>query len=112
MRISDWSSDVCSSDLVVLKSAMRSDLRCEFVQHVGVRLGVDFALEDLRGAGHCQIADLLAQIFAGVGDFAFDIIVRLGNDAVRSDERSVGTECCWTCRSWVLTGHTNNKYIT
>src|SRR3546814_10535565 len=33
MRISDWSSDVCSSDLHALRSESRGPCRCQFVLH-------------------------------------------------------------------------------
>jgi hypothetical protein len=35
-------------------------------QHIGMRLGVDFALQDALGTGHCQISDPVTQFGAGL----------------------------------------------
>src|SRR3546814_3755622 len=70
MRISDWSSDVCSSDLA---QAFAAEIH-------------DFP------AGDLVVADFPAA-FA-----ALDAIRRSLNDA-RSEERRVGKECVSTCRS-------------
>src|SRR3546814_1026722 len=73
MRISDWSSDVCSSDLSV----------------VGC-LGVD---ELLGLAGEpCPLAAGVHPVPANRGH-AVEVV------AVRSEERRVGKECVSTCRS-------------
>src|SRR3546814_6812745 len=81
MRISDWSSDVCSSDLVLPAS--------EALETFGLRLE---SAEEL---------DLVA-----VGDLA-PVRDRLHPEAIRalratdnrSEERRVGKECVSTCRS-------------
>src|SRR3546814_20191188 len=91
MRISDWSSDVCSSDLaarvLVGLCGMRPELRIEI------------------GIGEQQIADMVA--IARVTDQAIELTA-LEDDAVialvlfvgeRSEERRVGKECVSTCRS-------------
>src|SRR3546814_8548229 len=72
MRISDWSSDVCSSDLpngwcVVMKDCDLSGL-------------------DLRGLNFSH-AHFIACTFEDA-------------DLERSEERRVGKECVSTCRSW------------
>src|SRR3546814_4319311 len=72
MRISDWSSDVCSSDLRTAPWEMPSEAGA-FVQ-VSVR--------DRRQAG-------FRRIFSGW----------LFKNAPRSEERRVGKECVSTCRS-------------
>src|SRR5690349_322955 len=66
----------------VLGSAM-SDLRRQLFDHVGVRLGVDLALQDLRGARDGELADLLAQLLAHALDLAHHFSVRRGLDALR-----------------------------
>src|SRR3546814_7400058 len=71
MRISDWSSDVCSSDLAAPPA--RDD--------VVERLRVIVAGIDAAGA---------AKLHA---------VVRAGVDQLRSEERRVGKECVSTCRS-------------
>src|SRR3546814_1992229 len=75
MRISDWSSDVCSSDLVIGSG----------------RHGEDFARMHVEnnGAG----ADRLIFIDRRIDHLAND---RLDT---RSEERRVGKECVSTCRS-------------
>src|SRR3546814_6212255 len=87
MCISDWSSDVCSSDLV------------ELAHPVGIAHGgVDRAME-LVGAG------LGDRVDGGAHGVAGDVVVGhlevVGGDGVdrRSEERRVGKECVSTCRS-------------
>src|SRR3546814_5846957 len=80
MRISDWSSDVCSSDLVV---------------------GVD--VED-AGARTILAGRHVAAAGGGLGPVRFhraDLGRRLGHqrELLRSEERRVGKECVSTCRS-------------
>src|SRR3546814_4529438 len=73
MRISDWSSDVCSSDLAV--------------EDVPNQPGIGFdAQADRAGIGEEIGGD-------AVGDDRED------GDAERSEERRVGKECVSTCRS-------------
>src|SRR3546814_4157379 len=79
MRISDWSSDVCSSDLIP------RDL------HHIVVAGEESGLERLehrhrRSAGNVRRGEGDVEPAAGVGE-------------VRSEERRVGKECVSTCRS-------------
>src|SRR3546814_6371196 len=72
MRISDWSSDVCSSDLPRIIAFDQRD--------IGHRLaGNGFALP-LAPVGHVE----------GLGNLA---------GRVKSEERRVGKECVSTCRS-------------
>src|SRR3546814_946028 len=71
MRISDWSSDVCSSDLPMgAAAAAHSDL-------------VIVTDDNPRGEDPAAIR---AQVLAGAGE-------------TRSEERRVGKECVSTCRS-------------
>src|SRR3546814_6891410 len=79
MRISDWSSDVCSSDLVVAGAAQR--------------LGPDPRTRDpVARRGEAHIGKIVAVV--GVEQRA------VGNRAgERSEERRVGKECVSTCRS-------------
>src|SRR3546814_15314355 len=91
MRISDWSSDVCSSDLVARPLVRAGDpdadaARAPFTGHVEASEGADHPfLEVDHEAAH--IAAAVAQIQHGVAD------------ALRSEERRVGKECVRTCRS-------------
>src|SRR3546814_1219552 len=76
MRISDWSSDVCSSDLV------RGDVL--FLPRL------ERALFAAPG-----VAALLERLLPGLG--AEERLARLHQ--LRSEERRVGKECVSTCRS-------------
>src|SRR3546814_3636219 len=91
MRISDWSSDVCSSDL--------------FSQVQGVQLPAKFATmtweEAMRRFGSDK-PDLRVKLeFVDVSDLMTDVDFKVfsspAND--RSEERRVGKECVSTCRS-------------
>src|SRR3546814_17894337 len=82
MRISDWSSDVCSSDL-----------RAEVVlAHLFGRDRLDL------GLGH--LPDLLRQRHPGHDLAHARLDRRIGGDGAvdRSEERRVGKECVSTCR--------------
>src|SRR3546814_21082487 len=109
MRISDWSSDVCSSDLAdAIENAagslrergfsdMADDTR-EFVRKspvmaVGAAAAFGFVLARLLRSGSSANADRRWRDFAG-GPSA-----EIGRSAGRSEERRVGKECVSTCRS-------------
>src|SRR3546814_1732329 len=72
MRISDWSSDVCSSDLVGLRASITGEIVMEEVEIPADQMlpGV----QGLRGPFTCL-------------------------NSARSEERRVGKECVSTCRS-------------
>src|SRR3546814_11989985 len=117
MRISDWSSDVCSSDLhllqqpVALLAGQLAGLHCVaeqdldvdlvvgavdaggVVDEVGVAASARRAVLDTAELGHAQVcafADHLGPELLAV-------------DTQRSEERRVGKECVSTCRSrWAL----------
>src|SRR3546814_8897588 len=83
MRISDWSSDVCSSDL---------ETPGPIDAAVSVGLDAPLAFETLH-----DLLDVLDTIL--VRDQ--HRIIGLDNDVIgdRSEERRVGKECVSTCRS-------------
>src|SRR3546814_3567199 len=84
MRISDWSSDVCSSDL-----SMKS------------------VWQDANGSAQTQTApvSLIITAFAPVADVRASLTPQLRGDVdntrlvLRSEERRVGKESVSTCRS-------------
>src|SRR3546814_6715677 len=87
MRISDWSSDVCSSDLAILRTSSRMAF--------AIRRAADlFAMADPGAAPHPAAATLCRSCHASGGcDFA-------RNDRYsRSEERRVGQECVSTFRT-------------
>src|SRR3546814_18026403 len=96
MRISDWSSDVCSSDLDheaavggvdhvgealerVDQLDLMAELQVQIVQHLPLRDG-------LRGVGGLRRLHPRVDLVA--------------DREVRSEERRVGKECVSTVRSW------------
>src|SRR3546814_17000981 len=97
MRISDWSSDVCSSDLVdddlAAGQAAVADRAAdhELAGRVDVELG---ALVQPLGGQH-RLEDVLAH--------------RLDQVLLRSEERRVGNECVSTCRSRWSPYHTKKN---
>src|SRR3546814_7630477 len=78
MRISDWSSDVCSSDLqlAALAQLLRRDDHVHRHQ-LPAQIG-DIEIAGVGGGGQDRIQELLQR---------------------RSEERRVGKECVSTCRS-------------
>src|SRR3546814_7109305 len=102
LRISDWSSDVCSSDLVpvnimALDTTIISQLAQRLEKARRDRVPVPRIMDEipdlsLADAYHIQDALRLIQI----GGHASPAGLKMG---FRSEERSVGTECVSTCRS-------------
>src|SRR3546814_21012270 len=99
MRISDWSSDVCSSDLIAQYVLQRNALVYQqrmarrhggYQRIVPHRLGED-AIAHLIGLGKAHIVKIAAQ---------------------RSEERRVGQECVSTCRSRWSPYHKNKNTTT
>src|SRR3546814_17314463 len=108
MRISDWSSDVCSSDLV---------------RQFCVKLQIELFTRDLgsqhpiRGVGHLIFREMPRPFRHSDAKGALELgqsVARRGadkegfleiKDVIRSDERRVGKECVSTCRSrlWAYT---------
>src|SRR3546814_2706795 len=80
MRISDWSSDVCSSDLVSLGLGMV----------MGVLLGL--IPIPIPGVG-------IVTLGIGGGPLIVALILGKLRRTGRSEERRVGKECVSTCRS-------------
>src|SRR3546814_14270502 len=97
MRISDWSSDVCSSDLGLTNIAVA------LVEHHGAtaRTGIDRLRTAARGheTGDLLLVNLsqnvVEMIAAGTHLFGEDHCPIITG----SEERRVGKECVSTCRS-------------
>src|SRR3546814_14188097 len=99
MRISDWSSDVCSSDLLIGAQAFQAVPRIHAVAVVAALLPnlaewavtqIDNALSAAGTSAEKVGSDALGQ--AGV---VYDGLKVFG----RSEERRVGKQCVSTCRS-------------
>src|SRR3546814_15975514 len=107
MRISDWSSDVCSSDLrrhAEQLGGLRIEAAAGIVAGVVDRLGH-------RGTVRQRSAQPGGPLGRGVGlrreagRFLEDAVEVEAAEAgglrqIRSEERRVGKECVSTCRSW------------
>src|SRR3546814_12911621 len=92
MRISDWSSDVCSSDLGGLG----------LLRQRGLALAVGGNLRQP-----------LANLFGGLaGTRLLGIETVAGNGQARSEESRVGKECVSTCRSRWSPYHYKKKTIS
>src|SRR3546814_11403020 len=113
MRISDWSSDVCSSDLDVLALGRQKQIRRAYADAAAALAATgkdeDLALaEDIVGF----VADMPAAVSRRL-ERAREIMLAdraegaagsrsrdtHGAIAERSEERRVGKECVSTCRS-------------
>src|SRR3546814_4346095 len=82
MRISDWSSDVCSSDLI---------------QRTGIGLGYLALQHRLVEALPHRVIGLPRGIHVALEDH--ELILNVRHADHRSEERRVGKECVSTCRS-------------
>src|SRR3546814_19214956 len=102
MRISDWSSDVCSSDLhgaILVHYAFGDGHLCR--EHGVVRHQLD-AVRCFGDVQRVAFADAQAcEQFLGQQ--------HAGRIADRSEERRVGKECVSTCRSWWSPSHSKKK---
>src|SRR3546814_7688675 len=90
MRISDWSSDVCSSDLAFAPVAERFQMRWT------LRFSADRPRVAIMASKepHC-LHDLLNRWRTGELDIEVPVVV----SNHRSEERREGKECVSTCRS-------------
>src|SRR3546814_20367060 len=100
MRISDWSSDVCSSDLKILPE-----------RALEITSGVLSALDYSHRAGiiHRDIKPANVMLTPGGDVKVMDFGIAR---AVRSEERRVGKECVSTCSSRWAPYTSKKKKIT
>src|SRR3546814_20733086 len=94
MRISDWSSDVCSSDLLISKAMTAPDgiVRIPLNESSDPKSQINEYLNEYHGEGIQHIACFTDNIYATVE------AMRERGVAFRSEERRVGTACVSTCR--------------
>src|SRR3546814_14176011 len=93
MRISDWSSDVCSSDLFAVGGLTAGALLASLSPNYAQAMQVNFTDPDIVAQyitypspnGHGQVRGYLVRPAKARGP--------------RSEERRVGKECVSTCRS-------------
>src|SRR3546814_18806706 len=94
MRISDWSSDVCSSDLL----SAHGIARCLELSAFRIPTSLGFLADEIRQAGLQRRDVFLGKPFRHELICA-DLTIELDLGADRSEERRVGKECVSTCRS-------------
>src|SRR3546814_15824295 len=95
MRISDWSSDVCSSDLPGARVALCAANSLEYLVSVLAILEAGKILVPLN----CEsTTEQLHQLLNDAHPTAV-IVDDKGDQLIRSEERRVGKECVSTCRS-------------
>src|SRR3546814_12239172 len=110
MRISDWSSDVCSSDLQLLhgdatrgqRLRIGHDLPRSFHAAQGGDFGdVGYGLELIAQEPVLQRTQLAKNVLTGAINQRelVDPAESGGRGTKRSEERCVGTECVSQCRS-------------
>src|SRR3546814_19533724 len=107
MRISDWSSDVCSSDLHVTHRLRQIRLVGRFAEFFGPGVAA------LSAGERAVVANMAPEYGSSTGHFPVDEAtltylretgrsegqIALVRDTMRSEKRRVGKECVSTCRS-------------
>src|SRR3546814_4224744 len=92
MRISDWSSDVCSSDLLA-RDAAADGLPMRTVvapRPIGILFGLEGTQNPFSGTPtYRELAHLPLE----------KRVAKMRDPDIRSEERRVGKECVSTCRS-------------
>src|SRR3546814_12031091 len=99
MRISDWSSDVCSSDLLDKRlGRLKDDKSSKLVIVEGIysMLGDQAPLDEFVDVKRRHGVDLLVDEAHSLGVFGDH---GRGIAEARSEERRVGKECVSPCRS-------------
>src|SRR3546814_21116857 len=121
MRMSDWSSDVCSSDLEAenaLTNASADHVRLAELSHAterarfafeAARIGYDKGLTDLTSLIQTERAWLATRANytsarAAALNKAVTVFRTLGG-GWGSEESRVGKECVSTCKSWCMPVH-------
>src|SRR3546814_20159862 len=100
MRISDWSSDVCSSDLEGDEGRIYEGLIETEIEEVRWGEMPEIGLKIMMNVGNPQLAFDFSQIpNHGVGLARLEFIINNNINVHRSEERRVGKECFSTCRS-------------
>src|SRR3546814_4335287 len=97
--ISDWSSDVCSSDLSV--SAI-SDINFTVCMYGIAIFAIFIALGGMKVIGYTDVIQVLVLILGGLATtyLALNMVAdHFGGNGVRSEESRVGKACVSPCRS-------------
>src|SRR3546814_17525470 len=100
MRISDWSSDVCSSDLARWMRPAPEMIREAIAGSVARKIDHAYIPVQSVASDHYVLSARLSS-FAAYYEQGPDAapIIRIAAQVERSEERRVGKECVRTCRS-------------
>src|SRR3546814_3714872 len=99
VRISDWSSDVCSSDLERRRPGLRpAGQGKQHAAECGEPARDEAPAAELRRCGGHRRTPLLA-LRSHIGVRRRDSDASDGDEIMRSEESRVGKECVRTCRS-------------
>src|SRR3546814_12825565 len=97
MRISDWSSDVCSSDLQRSRStAVYAEGTYKFTDDLTLTVGGRYTWEKKKWRGRQQS---FVQDITGDPTMTWRDVSLMELNDFKSEERRVGKECVSTCRS-------------
>src|SRR3546814_20291452 len=96
MRISDWSSDVCSSDLHLDDAEV--EIRPRFESRL-LGLAAVLARDEQFGDRHFAVGAAAQAERLYLGQRDRQVVIVEGQDARRTEERRGGKECVSTCRS-------------
>src|SRR3546814_10279213 len=101
MRISDWSSDVCSSDLMAAEADALATTYASFVQYAWN--GETQRFRNFMGFDRLWCEEVGSEDSCGRALWAIGVTAaqarQLDLRIWRSEERRVGKECVSTCRS-------------
>src|SRR3546814_12614989 len=99
MRISDWSSDVCSSDLAAARPALATCWRFDEVLATIVQTTSEPLIGQMRLTWWHEAIAALETGPAPAEPLLQDIAVILPVQGLSSEERRVGKECVSTCNA-------------
>src|SRR3546814_16111964 len=104
MRISDWSSDVCSSDLNFDAKVWGAELEAVFAPTRNLRFNANVGYLKTRIADGESSIDIMNRTQGNPDYVLVKPWLQLPSNC-RSEERRVGKECVSTCRSRWSTYH-------